>query len=158
MAQILHVILTRDMAIVTLVGSLVALLVGVLFLLREYNKERGLLITLASEVVRKSTHELVHAGGETTYYFDTDVLLGRPASIAVITDWLVRVVEDTRRVYGPLDRLCFVEKREGPVGALTLKDLLSLQTGIPAITVRLRSDIPNSVLKIKGAPAEGASG
>src|SRR5258708_32981879 len=76
----------------------------------------------------------------------------------MVTDWLVRVVEDTRREYGPLDRLCFVEKREGPVGTLTLKDLLSLQTGIPAITVRLRSDIPNSVLKIKGTPAEGASG
>src|SRR5438132_9999503 len=113
MLPIFNVLVTLCMLVVAIGGSLVALIVGVSFLVREHNKERRLLTVLASEVVRTSTHELVHAGGETGYYFDTDVLLGRPSSIAVITDWLVQVVEDTRRQYGRLDRLCFIEKREG---------------------------------------------
>jgi len=113
---------------------------------------------LKAGAVRRSVHEKVHASGETSYYFDTDVFLGLPANIGKASYWLVRVVEQLQHEFGKLDRLCFIDKAEGPVGAVTLRDLASWQTNIPAITVRLRGDFITSDLRIKGMQAAGASG
>jgi orotate phosphoribosyltransferase len=108
--------------------------------------------------ILQSSHDKVHAGGETDYYFDADVFLGEPANVAKISYWLRGIVDKMQHEYGRFSRLCFIDKAEGPVGAITLKDLLSWQTSIPAVTVRLRGDIPAPMLRIKGKPAPDARG
>jgi hypothetical protein len=93
-----------------------------------------------------SNHQTVHAGNAPDY-FDSDLFLGQLRNIGRTIGWFKEEIEKQRRISGSVDRLVFVEKEEGPVGALTLKDLLSWETKIPGAVVRPGRKGP--ALKIK---------
>lgn len=62
--------------------------------------------------------------------------MGDPKNVGLTAHWFKEELAKQRHLSGQVDRLAFVEKQEGPVGALTLKDLLSWQTNIPSAIVR----------------------
>jgi orotate phosphoribosyltransferase len=109
-------------------------------------------------ILSRSAHERVHAGTETKYYFDADIVLGDPSNIGRIGYWFARVLKEAQLHSGYFDRLAFIDKAEGPVGAISLASFLSWQTKIPAVIVRLRGDVSHPVLRIKGSPKPGVSG
>jgi hypothetical protein len=82
-----------------------------------------------------SNHQTVHAGS-TGQYFDADLFLGQPKNIGTTLIWFKEELQRQIKLSGKIDRLAFIEKEEGPVGALTLKDLLSWETKVPAAIVR----------------------
>ncbi len=101
---------------------------------------------------RAITHSdyLTQAGTETKEYFDADAYLGVPENIRATAGWLKAELRRIQADHGRIQRLVFIEKRGGPVGSLTLKDLLSSLTGIPAIIVRLGIEFPNPLFKVVG--------
>lgn len=95
----------------------------------------------------RSTHPLVHAGNAKDY-FDSDLYLGDLGNLRGVVNWFTEELDHQRSMSGRIDRLTFIEKDSGgPVGALTLKDLLSLETNVPSAVVRLGRKGP--ALKIK---------
>lgn len=107
--------------------------------------------------LRHSIHQTVWSGKRPDY-FDMDLYLGKPDNIDAVVEWFDQVVEKLRLEGIAIDRLAFIEKTEGPVGALTLKDLLSWRTRIPAVTLRLRRRGPAFKIKAVDNPVyEGVS-
>lgn len=113
---------------------------------------------MLKDTLLQSVHELVHAGGETDVYFYADIFLGEPSNVRKVGSWLARAIQKAQHEGGRIHRLGFIEKTEGPVGAITLKDLSTWLTNIAAVTVRLADEIPSPFLKIKGKQAEDAEG
>lgn len=87
--------------------------------------------------LRTSVHHTVWNGLKPDY-FDTDLFLSKPQNIGAVVDWFQDVSEQERAQGVAIDRLAFIEKTEGPVGALTLRDLLSWRTGISSVILRPR--------------------
>jgi orotate phosphoribosyltransferase len=74
--------------------------------------------------------------------------LGDLDNVQGVVEWFKEELARQRELTGRVDRLTFIEKDSGgPVGALTLKDLLSLETKVPSAVVRLGRKGP--ALKIK---------
>ena len=48
----------------------------------------------------------------------------------------------------------FIEKKDGPVGAISMKDLVCVKTKIPTYIVRLRNRIPNVKFSIIGPTSD----
>lgn len=90
---------------------------------------------------------------DTKDYFNADAFLGAPESIGGVTAWFTSKINALQKSHGKFDRIAFLEKREGPVGVLSLKDMISASTGIPAIIVRVGMDYTHPLLKIVGKSA-----
>ncbi len=86
-------------------------------------------------------------------YFNADAFLGTPESIDGVTAWFTSRINTLQESHGKFDRVAFIEKKEGPVGVLSLKDMISASTGIPAIIVRVGLDYTHPQLKIVGKSA-----
>ena len=83
-----------------------------------------------------SKHQTVNAES-TPDYFDADLFLSTPKDIGVVMSWFKDELDNQQRDYGEIDRLAFVERHdEGPVGAITLKDLLSWEVQLPTVILR----------------------
>lgn len=85
------------------------------------------------------------AGKVVRYYFDWDLGARNEQNIACVADAVRRCLE----IHRDISALAFLEKRDGPVGALSLKDHLALETGLPAYMVRLRKRIVTERIKPK---------
>ena len=85
-----------------------------------------------------SQYAPVHGGSLLHDYFDADLFLCEPQNIDRSLQWLKEELDNQREAGSSIDRLVFIEKREGPVGALTLKDLVSRETRIPTALLRPR--------------------
>ncbi len=116
------------------VAFLVAFPVFVLVWLDE-RKFRALIGRTIDYALWCSPHQAVH-GGKLSDYFDADLFLSDPKNIDLVLRWFVPELESRRKAVGRIDRLVFVEKEEGPVGALTLKDICTWKTRIPSAVVR----------------------
>src|SRR5438132_2635900 len=121
----------RDLVIV-LTPVTAALL---LFLYFRYRAQTNMMVAVVRSGVWCSTHPKVHSG-VTRYYFDSDLFLSEPANLGVVLQWFKEELQHERTISGPIDRLAFIEKQEGPVGAITLKDLLSWHTKTASAVVR----------------------
>ena len=93
-----------------------------------------------------SRYESVYAG-PLQDFFDADLFLGDPKHLDRVVRWFKEELETQRELGITIDRLAFIEKREGPVGALTLKDLLSHETGVPVAILRPRRRGPAPRIK-----------
>ncbi len=98
------------------------------------------------------TFENVRAGNTTDLYFNADRFLGDPKHARMAANWIKDELYRTQSEGISINRLAFIEKMEGPVGALTMKDLSSWITGIPSVTIRLSNDVPDSRLAVAGDP------
>lgn len=89
------------------------------------------------------------SGGKSNYYWDLDTVLTTPSDIeAVATQYLEEII-NVQKELGPINRLAFIEKDSGPVGALSLKDLLIVRSAIPGIILRLQRRILSAAIKAR---------
>jgi hypothetical protein len=132
----------RDLVII-LTPISVALL---LFLYFRYRAQNDTMIAVVKFGIWCSTHPKIHSG-EARDYFDSDLFLSEPENIGVVLQWFKEEMQQERATSGEINRLAFIEKQEGPVGAVTLKDLLSWHTKTASAVVRPRRKGP--ALRVK---------
>jgi hypothetical protein len=116
-----------------------------LFLYFRHRAQDDTMIAVLRFGVWCSTHPKIHSG-EARDYFDSDLFLSEPKNIGVVLQWFKEELQQ-ERASGQIDRLAFIEKQEGPVGAVTLKDLLSWHTKTASAVVRPRRKGP--ALRVK---------
>lgn len=87
------------------------------------------------------------SGGRSNFYIDIDYILSDVLNVKRIMNEFVLKIQELQNMGIHFDRLAFIEKDSGPVGALTLKDLLIVQTGIPALIVRVQRRIWSAAIK-----------
>lgn len=143
---LLDIRIYRDLALVLipLVGALMV------YLYYRYRGYREMMVDLVEYGVYCSVHQTMNAG-DTSDYFDSDLYLSEPRNIKRVLDWFKAQMRAERGACGSIDRIAFVEKEDGPVGAVTLKDLLSLSTGTPSVVIRTGRKGP--ALQVKFAHA-----
>lgn len=125
------------------------------FVLTQRRRDQRVVAGFRKYGLWRSTHPLIHAGNAPDY-FDSDIYLGDLENLEEVVVWFKAELDRQRQLSGRVDRLTFIEKDSGgPVGALTLKDLLSLETKIPSAIVRLGRKGP--ALKIKMVHPQVAS-
>lgn len=90
------------------------------------------------------------SGGHSNFYVDLDYILSDPSNVERVVDQYTLKIRELQRKGIHIDRLAFIEKDSGPIGGLSLKDLLIMQTKIPAIIVRVQRRILSA--SIKGYP------
>ncbi len=150
MSNVMRGLLDPSALIAPLIAFLLAAPLAFAWSTRRWNRLAG--------VVTRSVYELVHAGVAAHDYFNADVMLSSPANVKEIAAWLKRGLIAERAIALRPNRVAFIDKAEGPVGAIGLKDLTAFLTGLPTIVVRLRNEIPEPTFSLAGAPAVGARG
>jgi orotate phosphoribosyltransferase len=117
-----------------------ALVFLTLFLLRKQRTE-----FLVKDGLRMSKWFLV-GGEESNFYYDIDHRSRTLDGIEKVSKWYIDNIEEIKKKEG-IDCLAFIERDDGPVGALTKKDLISVRTNIPSFVVRPRRRILASAIK-----------
>lgn len=87
--------------------------------------------------VEESTHVMT-GGTMGGYYIDIDLLLTDPSQVRAVGRRYVAEIRTIQRAVGRIDRLVFIERDAGPVGAIGLLGYLSAESGIPSVIVRPR--------------------
>lgn len=122
----------------------VALGVPIYFLsVAHFKKERGKL--LVSPGISASKWRMV-GGKETNVFYDLDKACSDPQRMKDLDNWFVDNVKELNSQLG-VDSIAFIEREDGPIGAITKKDLVSSLTGIPSFLVRPRRRALASVIK-----------
>lgn len=83
------------------------------------------------------------------YFFDLDKLAYSPESIGVTSERYAETIKELRKKEPKIDRLAFIEKDFGTVGALLLMSSIILKVGINGAIIRLRRE--TSLGEVKGA-------
>ena len=96
--------------------------------------------------VTNSFYHGVNTGKECGEYYDIDKALSNEETAVNITAWYVDNINEISRKT-KIDALAFIEREDGPVGALPLMKLISSQTKIPSFIVRPRKRIHSSAIK-----------
>lgn len=80
------------------------------------------------------------------YYFDFDNIVCDPVRCELVAKWYI---SEVKKLSERADYLIFLDKEEGSgtVGAITLAGVISIETGIPYILVRLGKEIPPERVK-----------
>src|SRR5437870_2323809 len=96
---------------------------------------------------QSGSHWALASGGESDIYYDFDGAASDPKVAKKLADYYEDSIAELRAEIGRVDKLAFIEKRLGPVGAISLKDLLVQRTQIPAVIVRPRRRLDAGKLK-----------
>lgn len=99
-------------------------------------------------VITKSRHALAH-GTRSGYFFDIDKAAYSSECVRIVSDMYARKIKEIRRKDPTIDRLVFIEKDYGTVGAITFMSLIVSKTAIDASIVRFRKELPYT--DVKGA-------
>lgn len=100
------------------------------------------------EVISKSDWALAR-GIPSKYFFDLDKAAYSPESVSVTLDKYAEKIKELRKKEPKIDRLAFIEKDFGTVGALLLMSSIVLKAGIDGSIIRLRRE--TSLGEVKGA-------
>jgi len=96
------------------------------------------------------------SGWPSRYFFDIDRLLSKPEFVDTVSKYYSKEIEKARRETR-IDKLAFIEKDVGTIGALPLMSSIVLKTGIDAFAIRLWKDV--LIGRVKGSvgtePAPG---
>jgi orotate phosphoribosyltransferase len=99
-------------------------------------------------VVTKSEYSLAH-GTRSYYFFDVDKFAYDYKPVNLISDMYSEKILEIRAKDPRVDRLIFIEKDYGTIGALPFMSSIILKTRIETVVVRFRREI--SIGEIKGA-------
>jgi len=99
-------------------------------------------------MVSKSNWALAR-GIPSKHFFDMDKGTHASESIQAISDRYIEKIKEIMTRDPKIDRLAFIEKEFGTVGALPLMSFIVSQTGIEATIIRLRKEL--SLVSQKGA-------
>jgi orotate phosphoribosyltransferase len=117
-------------------------------------KRDALIFDAVSTGVGTSTWVTV-AGTQSPIYYDIDIASSSLEAQDWIDKWYVDNVEEIHNKKG-VDYVAFIEREDGPVGAITKKDKVSSELRIPAFIVRPRRRIRAS--RLKGATGDSIRG
>lgn len=109
----------------------------------ETNKK----VAFAKEAIHQSDWWLVH-GDMSKYYYDLDTELQPKYNNRLLSKWYINIIKKLQKELN-VKKLVFVEKDAGPIGALSLKDLIFSRTGIPTVEVRTRRRVYCAAIKGK---------
>jgi len=111
------------------------------------DKEKILFLkaSLIDPGLRNSKYHL-SGGEESGIFYDMDVVTSSAIKIRDISDWYVSNIKDLQSKIN-VDSLAFIEREDGPVGAITEKDLISYRTETDAFVVRPRKRIKVAMIK-----------
>lgn len=99
-------------------------------------------------MISKSNWALAR-GIPSKHFFDIDKGTHAPESILGISSQYIEKIKELKTKEPKIDRLVFIEKAFGTVGAIPLLSSIVTQTGIDATIIRLRKEI--SLVSQKGA-------
>lgn len=91
------------------------------------------------------------SGGILEDYFDLDKYVENPNNKA--SEIYIELINKAINEFGDFDLLAFIEREAGPIGAIQLKDSLTVKTGIPGIIVRPKRRLYKSAVKGTGIKA-----
>jgi orotate phosphoribosyltransferase len=97
----------------------------------------------------QSTHTLTHQGGISPYFLNLDRIASTTDDVEKLSGWYIQSIGSFASET-EVDMLAFVEKDSGPVGTITLMGRIVTESGIPAVTARLRKR--ENFAKITGDP------
>jgi orotate phosphoribosyltransferase len=140
--------LTAIVAVALLVGVCIGVLTYVLGSL-----ERASVRECLDAGISHSEHGFV-SGGKGQDYYDLDEASADPKISSRLADQYESMISELILERGPVDRLVFIEKKVGPVGAVTLRDVLSQKTDIPALIARPRRRLAASAIKGDFTPGD----
>lgn len=98
-----------------------------------------------SGAVTQSVYTLA-GGSPSDYFFDVDKIMSKPEYVGVISDYFAKEIGNVMS-HSKIDKLAFIEKDVGTVGALPLMSLIISKTKVNACIVRLRKQIPIGKIK-----------
>ena len=130
---------------------MIALFTGVIAFYLSYNELKKSMILSKDEIkilqfaFSQSQHYKT-SGGKTKYYFDLDRYIEKE-KIQIVLEWYTNFINEVESECGKIDKLVFIEKNRGPIGALSFKSLITLKTGIPSVTVRLKKRVLLNAVK-----------
>ena len=97
----------------------------------------GGLLRYAALPVSRSSH--INVGGTMgNYYIDVDSVQTGPEQLAIIGQRYVERIFGLQQRIGKIDRLSFIERDAGPIGAIGLLGFITARTGIPSVIIRPR--------------------
>ena len=102
---------------------------------------------VVNDAVFCSFHQAVQ-GGKLANYYDADLFHSDPDNVGMVLRWFKEKLGEHCRSVGGIDRLIFLENEDGPVGTLTLKDLLTWETKIPSAIIRSSRKGPTLRIKV----------
>lgn len=111
-----------------------------------YKREWYLQYALLTTGWRSSWWHLV-SGGSTANYFDLDYYLENPKSRRFAVNIYTKLINKAIDEIGNIDRLAFIEREVGPLGAIQLKEDLVSKTGLPAVIVRPKKRLTRASIK-----------
>jgi orotate phosphoribosyltransferase len=88
----------------------------------------------------------VNTGEQCGKYYDIDKALSDKNSSEELTNWYIENIKELA-LARKIDALAFIEREDGPIGALPLMKLISSETGIPSFVVRPKRRIHASAIK-----------
>jgi orotate phosphoribosyltransferase len=140
--------LNQFLFFVALPLAVAAIIFSILWYYLSSHKYKGLPHALA-EGFSGSKYRLTRGveRGTTDFYYDIDLSVTNPVMLQSVVDWYLAAINKIGREYGPINRIAFIEKDSGPVGAIVLTGILVERTKIPAIIVRLRRRLMVNSLK-----------
>jgi orotate phosphoribosyltransferase len=100
---------------------------------------------LLMPALAQSAH-IMTGGTMSSYYIDLDTLLTNHRQARCICERMARLIRDIE-VHTTIDRLVFIERDAGPVGAVGLLGALTSETGYDAMIVRTKRLVRNSTIK-----------
>lgn len=96
-----------------------------------------------SGIITKSEYTLA-GGSPSNYFFDIDKIYSNPHFIDVVSDFYAKEID---MIKAEIDKLAFIEKDVGTIGALPLMSSILIKTKMPAFIVRLTKVVPIGRIK-----------
>ena len=111
--------------------------------------EKNLLYKIIEEsgAITQSEYQLA-GGAPGNYFFDIDKLLSKPSYVDTVSEYYTKEIKEVLR-FGKIEKLAFIEKDIGTVGALPLMSSIISKTSLDGFIIRIWKDI--SIGKIKGS-------
>ncbi|MGD0917049.1 MAG: hypothetical protein ABSB22_11385, partial [Thermodesulfobacteriota bacterium] len=88
-----------------------------------------------------SSSYLLTSGGTSYSYIDLDSLLAEPETIKFLIKKMVSIIRLASKPLGGVDRLVFIRRDSGPLGAIGLLGILAEKTNLGSVIVRPSSQI-----------------
>ena len=102
-----------------------------------------------SKAITQSEYQLA-GGAPSNYFFDIDKLLSKPRYVNIVSEYFIKEINDVMRV-DRIDKLAFIEKHVGTVGALPLMSSIISKSKMEGFIIRIWKDV--TIGEIKGSPA-----
>lgn len=130
---LLEKIFNINAIIFTIVGTIAVIL---WIIIQLYRKEYLMVKRILEKGLRSSKYLLVR-GKDSPYYYDIDDELSRKIYTDKVSEWYVLTIKRLKKEL-KVDRLAFIEKESGPIGAILLQALIIQKIGIPGFVIRVR--------------------